>query len=65
MVNIKIKMKHHKELQDKVKEVEALIKHKRQAFKQALKEQEELRARVDDSKSIMESLAVKCGEGAL
>jgi len=50
VVNIKTKLKHHKELQDKVKEMELLIKHKRQSLKQALKEQEELTTKVEDSK---------------
>lgn len=58
-------MKAHKELQERLKEIELKIRMKRGLIKQAANEREEIRSKVEESRRMLESLSLRLDSGSI
>jgi hypothetical protein len=58
-------LKAHKELQERVKELESKIRLKRGLIKQAANEGDEMRGKVEDSREMLESLSLRVDSGSI
>jgi hypothetical protein len=58
-------LKAHKELQERLKEIELKIRMKRGLIKQAANEREEIRSKVEESRGMLESLSLRLDSGSI
>lgn len=58
-------MKAHKELQERLKEVESKIRMKRGLIKQAANEGEEIRIKVEESRGMLENLSLRLDSSSI
>jgi hypothetical protein len=58
-------LKAHKELQERLKEVESKIRMKRGLIKQAANEGEEIRIKVEESRGMLENLSLRLDSSSI
>jgi len=58
-------LKAHKELQERLKEVESKIRMKRGLIKQAANEGEEIRIKVEESRGMQENLSLRLDSSSI
>jgi hypothetical protein len=58
-------LKVHKELQERLKEIELKIRMKRGLIKQAANEREDIRSKVEESRGMLESLSLRLDSGSI
>jgi hypothetical protein len=58
-------LKAHKELQERLKEVESKIRMKRGLIKQAANEGEEIRSKVEESRGMLENLSLRLDSSSI